>query len=1396
MMINKKKFLIVGFVILFSFGFIALSPNENKLPYNNGKVHAPFNKQYKPEELGKVLSWIDCGKGLSAVSYHKGLMIAPMSFDFGGGLGDGAVVAYNVDDPKNPISFFDSRDYKKKYHDENSPDYLGDISENHGMYFHEDKVLLAEKGLGKAGFLILDLGPLYDNDKKTLPKVVCRYVFPDVQETTVYDGFSFAPAWAGGRYVYAPTGSNGVYIVDTQNLEEPKLVSHLTKSQLYNQTLRAANPIGDLLVLSPAAIASTTADLVFIDVSNPEFPSLLNRHTIKIGYQGIVYGTKFYNGAYSGNRGKDKVSEVLAYDFKDVNNIKNIELGKVESLIKAEYLYVKDKELYIGHYPGLSKWKLENDSLVFDVAIEPEFPKANDYAFVSPLGNLTVVTSDHIVKSRINIGVNQIEPDTKGPELEHINPVNGQKNVALTTKIGISFSDFISNQTLENGGVIVKERGSSKVIPCDFGHGMGIVHAIPKKPLRSNVTYDVFITKNLKDIVGNSYEGEELAGSFSTGEAFADFSVNITGSEPKPSGSVVTLSGSITNKEISNAIEYSWNFGDGSPSTPFSSKASVKKTFKTAGNYNIILTARQKERDKLIKASAVQVVHNKLPETRPSVSSTMVLGENQEELFVVNPDNNTLTAFNAKTGQKIYEKRTGKKPVALVRHKDQLWVSTKGDDAITIHNAKEGNIVGLIELGYGKAPHGIVINADDNKCYVALTAIGQLQEIDIKSQKLLRNLQLDGQIRNLSFAPEQQKIIVPQFIATEQKGSKIYWVDAQSFQLKSDKRLQPSLENDGLANGRGYPNYMGPVAVNPEQTNIWIPGKKDNLFRGTRRDGKPLKFDHTVRSIAVNMSLNNEEELFDARLDLDNSDFSVAAAYNPFGNIVFIATRGSQTIWAVDAYNPSNQSVFNTNGEGTEALLVNAEGNKLYVHNQLSRVVSVFESTASGSLTFIDKWSLVEKELLVANVLEGKRLFNNTTRGSMAQEGYMSCASCHIGGSHDGRIWDLSNLGEGFRNTIDLRGKAGMKHGMLHWSGNFDEVQDFDNQITALNEGTGFMFGNIVKKHPQLKTTKFGMHKELDALAAYVASLDEYPKSPFKNKKGEMTKSAQKGRQHFIAMKCYTCHAGPTFTDSKTRVVHNVGTQGENTGERLGKKLKGLDTPSLISSWQTAPYLHDGSVATLKDVFYAGNGEETQAHQIAQQLNAKEMNQLLDFIKQLDSEDGITAAEVNSANKAPVFEKEAYTFNYDYKYNQRKQAIGFVKAMEKDVNQNITYTLAPNGSAGLFTINEKTGALTFNYLDIYFRHRFNRKYEYHKNYWVDIVATDNDVDFPLAATTRVYLNVDYPKIPMSTLELRNLVKLHKMIDAKKKFTEKQKKQMQTFNHNLETRVFSEEEYGD
>jgi DNA-binding beta-propeller fold protein YncE len=1340
--------------------------SEKNLPEH--KVHAPFNKQYNKEDLGQILSWIDCGKALSAVGYHRGLMVTPISFDFGGGIGDGAFVAYNIDDPRNPKSVFDSRDYPELYHTKNTEHYLGDLGEHHGLYFHKDMILLTDRGENHNGFLILDLSPLYDNNPKTLPKVVSRYHFPGVEKSTVYDGFSFAPAWVGGKYVYAPTGSTGLFIISTENLAEPKLLSHTRKEELYNQTLRSVHPIGDLLVLSPAAIASTKGDMVLMDVSNPKNPNLISRQTIKVGYQGILYGNRFYNGAFTGNKNKDKYSNILTYDFTNPFDIKEIELATTDKLLKPEYAFLKDDNLFLGHYPGLSRWDIKDDKATFIVAVEPQHPPANDYAFVSPLGNLVIVTSDHKVDSKLNIGVHQIEPDLKDPVVKSVRPKNLQKNVSVFTKIGISFSDFIDNECLEKGAIYIKEKGSGNIIESGFSHGMGIVHAIPLKPLKKNTSYEIHITKNMMDMVGNSYIGKSLISEFSTGSEITDYNVQILVNEPKEVNKKVKLKAVVrNNKQANSKILYSWNFGDGKENTPFSLKNNIKKKYKKAGNYNITLITKKENSDKQITTTAVQVIYNGLPKSKGNSSSTVSLDDEKNRFYVVNPDNNSITAINPKTGTNIFEKETGNNPTSIVRFKDQLWVSCTKEDAINVFDSETGKLINTISLDYASAPQGIVVNIAEEKIYVALSSSGIIQEIDAKTYQLERKIQLEKPLRQLAYIPKTNTIVAPQFIANNQKGGKVFWVDEKNWKISNTERLAPTLVEDGLSNGRGYPNYLGTIAVNPEQTELWISAKKDNLFRGLKRDGKPLIFDHTVRSIATNFNIKQQKENQENRLDFDNSDFTSAATYNSFGNLLYITTWGSQTITAIDAYNPKNQSTFNTYGDGPISIIGNDKGNRLYVHNQLSRSISVFESKTDGELIHLTKWSTITKEKMDYEVLDGKRIFNKTNISNLSREGYMSCASCHIDGSQDGRIWDLSSLGEGLRNTIDLRGKEGMKHGTLHWSANFDEIQDFDDQIVNLNEGTGFLFDATKPAHKRFFPSKAGLNNGLDNLAKYVTSLSDYLKSWYKTKEGKMTNDAVNGRKHFIKMECYSCHSGNTFTDSGFGKLHNVGTITENSGSRLTKQLLGIDTPTLIGLASNMPYLHDGSATTLRDVFNAGKGEKVQVHKKVNTLKQQEINELLAYILQLDSEEGITPEELNIVNIKPKFNKKEYKIEHQYYYTVAENIVGNVEATDSDENQKLTYKIIPSVYSQLFSIDSVSGQIMYQFKEIYLKNIANMVLTSKKTFPFKVLVEDNGI-YRKKDTASVIVNVKFPNIPITTKELNEFKKLQNVLDKGQK----------------------------
>ena len=67
---------------------------------------------------------------------------------------------------------------------------------------------------------------------------------------------------------------------------------------------------------------------------------------------------------------------------------------------------------------------------------------------------------------------------------------------------------------------------------------------------------------------------------------------------------------------------------------------------------------------------------------------------------------------------------------------------------------------------------------------------------------------------------------------------------------------------------------------------------------------------------------------------------------------------------------------------------------------------------------------------------------------------------------------------------------------------------------------------------------------------------------------------------------------------------------------RLGAPLTGLDTPTLRGLWRTAPYLHDGSAPTLRDVLTTRNAMDR--HGVTSGLSDAELDDLVAFLRCLD----------------------------------------------------------------------------------------------------------------------------------------------------------------------------------
>jgi mono/diheme cytochrome c family protein len=196
-----------------------------------------------------------------------------------------------------------------------------------------------------------------------------------------------------------------------------------------------------------------------------------------------------------------------------------------------------------------------------------------------------------------------------------------------------------------------------------------------------------------------------------------------------------------------------------------------------------------------------------------------------------------------------------------------------------------------------------------------------------------------------------------------------------------------------------------------------------------------------------------------------------------------------------------------------------------------------------------------------------------------------------------------------------------MGQGSIHWTGNFDEIQDFEAVMRSQFGGLGFLpdaaFNAGTRKEP-FGDAKAGLNAELDALAAYVTSLSEVNPSPFKNPDGSLTEDAARGKALFLRLGCDGCHGGTDFTNSSADHRYDVGTMKPTSGTRLSGALDGIDTPTLLGIWETAPYLHDGSALTVRDVLTTSNTGDH--HGATSALSESELDALSAYLLQIDGD--------------------------------------------------------------------------------------------------------------------------------------------------------------------------------
>jgi cytochrome c peroxidase len=120
------------------------------------------------------------------------------------------------------------------------------------------------------------------------------------------------------------------------------------------------------------------------------------------------------------------------------------------------------------------------------------------------------------------------------------------------------------------------------------------------------------------------------------------------------------------------------------------------------------------------------------------------------------------------------------------------------------------------------------------------------------------------------------------------------------------------------------------------------------------------------------------------------------------------------------------------------------------------------------------------------------------------------------------------------------------------------------------------------------------------------------PLSPAHAHGEPLTEAEQRGQAIFNRPDtgCATCHPPPLYTDKQK---HDVGTATPD--ERIGPEF---DTPTLRGLYDSAPYFHDGSAATLYEALTrpSPGGE----HDVSALLSEAEIQDLIAFLMALPFE--------------------------------------------------------------------------------------------------------------------------------------------------------------------------------
>jgi len=282
----------------------------------------------------------------------------------------------------------------------------------------------------------------------------------------------------------------------------------------------------------------------------------------------------------------------------------------------------------------------------------------------------------------------------------------------------------------------------------------------------------------------------------------------------------------------------------------------------------------------------------------------------------------------------------------------------------------------------------------------------------------------------------------------------------------------------------------------------------------------------------------------------------------------------------------------------------------------------------------------------------GERMYNDTR---ISLDGTISCASCHILADGGADVAD-------FRTSEGIDGQFGGVNAPTVYNSFFNVQQFWNGRAADLREQAAGPPVNPVEMGDQTWDQIVGRLREDKALVkefetlypgegltefTVTSAIAEFektlltPDSPFdlylKGDDAALTAEELAGFEAFKKNACATCHTGVIlggksfeelgiygdyFADRSSEIARNGDDDGLKGFTGKDADFQKFKTPGLRNVAITAPYFHDGSMATMEDAVKA-----MAKYELGKDLKDEDVNAIVAFMKTLTGKHPYLAAE-------------------------------------------------------------------------------------------------------------------------------------------------------------------------